>query len=361
MEPGGLSVQDLAQKFENEIGNVRSEDELVRLKAAYLGKSGCVTERFKNLSSLPPAERPVFGAQINQLKTRIETALRERQEALAREKLERKLKVESVDVTLPGRAVPKGGLHPVLRVMDEVEDIFREIGFSVHEGPEVETDFFNFEALNIPAEHPARDMQDTFYLENPPSPPFVKGGLGGFLLRTHTSPVQIHVMKKTKPPIRMIAPGAVYRRDSDISHTPMFHQVEGLVVGEGICFADLKGAVLYFLHRLFDEALRVRFRPSYFPFTEPSAEVDIQCVICKGTKKADSGESCKLCKGSGWLEVMGCGMVHPAVFEKVGYDAKKVSGFAFGVGIERLTMLKFGIPDIRLFFENDLRFLRQFA
>jgi len=258
-------MQDLVQKFEDEIGNIHSEDELVRLKAAYLGKSGSVTERLKNLSTLPPAERPVLGAQINQLKTRIETACRERQVALAHEKMEQKLKSEAIDVTLPGRAVPKGGLHPVLRVLDEVEDIFREIGFSVHEGPDIETEFFNFEALNIPKDHPARDMQDTFYLQSTQ------------LLRTHTSPVQIHVMKQMKPPIRMIAPGAVYRRDSDISHTPMFHQVEGLVVEEGARFSDLKGAVSYFLHRLFGESLRVRFRPSYFPFTEPSAEVDMQC------------------------------------------------------------------------------------
>lgn len=341
-------MENLARQFEEEAGRVRSDDELVRLKAAYLGKSGRVTELFKTLSSLPPAERPAFGAGINQLKQRIESTCGELHERIVREKVQAKLSAEAVDVTLPGRVVARGTLHPVTSVLREVETIFREIGFSVHEGPEIETDFFNFEALNIPKNHPARDMQDTFY---------VSGRTQGspLLLRTHTSPVQIHVMKKKKPPIRMIAPGAVYRRDSDISHTPMFHQVEGLVVDENVTFADLKGAVSYFLQKLFGENLNVRFRPSYFPFTEPSAEVDIQCVICGG-----KGKACRLCKESGWLEVMGCGMVHPAVFEKVGYDAKRYSGFAFGMGIERLAMLKFGIPDIRLFFENDIRFLRQF-
>lgn len=342
-------LTEIGKQFEQEIHVIRTEDDLARLKAAYLGKGGRVTECLKGLGQLPPDERPAFGAQVNQLKQRIETGFREIQDKIAREKREAKLKSESVDVTLPGRAVTAGGLHPITSVLDEVEDIFHGIGFSIHEGPEIETDFFNFEALNIPANHPARDMQDTFYIEGYPS----------HLLRTHTSPVQIHVMKKMKPPIRMIAPGAVYRRDSDISHTPMFHQVEGLAVGEGIQFSHLKGVVSYFLHRLFGEGLNVRFRPSYFPFTEPSAEVDIQCVMCRGKGKTGE-EPCRLCKTSGWLEVMGCGMVHPAVFEKVGYDTKKYTGFAFGMGIERLAMLKYGIPDIRLFFENDVRFLKQF-
>ncbi len=342
-------LTEIGEQFDREVHVIRTEDELARLKAAYLGKGGRVTECMKGLGQLPPEERPSFGAQVNLLKQKIESELREVQDKIANEKRETKLRAESVDVTLPGRAVPAGGRHPISQVLEEVEDIFREIGFTVHEGPEIETDFYNFEALNIPQNHPARDMQDTFYVSGMPS----------HLLRTHTSPVQIHTMKRMKPPIRMIAPGAVYRRDSDISHTPMFHQVEGLAVGEGIQFAHLKGTVSYFLQRLFGDDLNVRFRPSYFPFTEPSAEVDIQCVLCRGKGKIETNP-CRLCKTSGWLEVMGCGMVHPAVFEKVGYDTKKVTGFAFGMGIERLAMLKFGIPDIRLYFENDLRFLRQF-
>jgi phenylalanyl-tRNA synthetase alpha chain len=345
---GGLSLQDLARKFDEEIGQVRSEDDLVRLKASYLGKQGHLTSVLKTLGALPPEERPVVGAQVNQLKVRIEQAVRDLSASLTERKKAEKLRAESVDVTLPGRSVEKGGLHPVTQLLQDIEDVFREAGFSVYEGPEIETEFFNFEALNIPTNHPARDMQDTFYLEGQK-----------YLLRTHTSPVQIHVMKKMKPPIRMIAPGVVYRRDSDVTHSPMFHQVEGLVVDENVTFADLKGTVAYFLRRLFGEDLKVRFRPSYFPFTEPSAEVDLQCFVCQGKKTA--GETCRICKGTGWLEMGGSGMVHPAVFEHVGYDPKKVRGFAFGMGIERLAMLKFGIPDIRLFFENDLRFLRQFS
>jgi len=364
-----LSLPDIEAQFDRDIHVIRTEDDLARLKAAYLGKGGRVTECMRGLGQLPPDQRPAFGSQVNQLKQKIEASFRDVQEKIARDKREEKLRAESVDVTLPGRAVEAGGLHPITLVMEEVENIFREIGFSIHEGPEIETDFFNFEALNIPKNHPARDMQDTFYLEGAAAPLQTtrrdasrtgRAGSSPLLLRTHTSPVQIHVMKKMKPPIRMIAPGAVYRRDSDISHTPMFHQVEGLVVAEGVQFAHLKGVVSYVLQRLFGDELHVRFRPSYFPFTEPSAEVDIQCVICRGKKTLADGNPCRLCKSSGWLEVMGCGMVHPAVFEKVGYDAKKYSGFAFGMGIERLSMLKFGIPDIRLFFENDLRFLRQF-
>jgi len=347
VEAGGLTLEDLARKFEEEIGAVRSEDDLVRLKASYLGKQGHLTSVLKTLGTLPAEERPVVGARVNQLKVRIEAAVRDLTESLAERKKTEKLKTESVDITLPGRAVECGGLHPITTVLQTIEGIFRDIGFSVYEGPEVESDFYNFEALNIPSDHPARDMQDTFYLEGQK-----------FLLRTHTSPVQIHVMKANKPPIRMIAPGVVYRRDSDVTHSPMFHQVEGLVVDEKVTFADLKGTVAYFLRRLFGEDLKVRFRPSYFPFTEPSAEVDLQCFACQGKK---TGDVCRLCKGTGWIEMGGSGMVHPAVFEHVGYDPKKVRGFAFGVGVERLAMLKFGITDIRLFFENDLRFLRQFG
>lgn len=346
MQAEGLKLKDLALKFDEEICRVNSEDDLVRLKAAYLGKQGHLTSVLKTLGALPPEQRPVVGAEVNQLKERIERAVKDLTVSLADRKRTERLSAEAVDVTLPGRTVQRGGLHPLTDLLQRTEDIFREIGFSVYEGPEVETEFFNFEALNIPQNHPARDMQDTFYLEGQK-----------FLLRTHTSPVQIHVMKRNKPPIRMIAPGVVYRRDSDATHSPMFHQVEGLVVDEKVTFSDLKGTVAYFLHRLFGEGLKVRFRPSYFPFTEPSAEVDLQCFVCGGKK----GQICKVCKGTGWLEMGGSGMVHPAVFEHVGYDPKKVRGFAFGMGIERLAMLKFGIPDIRLFFENDLRFLRQFG
>lgn len=350
-------LTELSRQFEEEIRGIRSEGDLLRLKAAYLGKAGHLSLFLKGLRGLPLEARPLYGARANELKERIERECREFLARLARLKREREIQEGSVDVTLPGRLGGEGRLHPVTQVLYEVEEIFREIGFSVFEGPEIETDYYNFEALNIPKDHPARDMQDTFYLGGPASP---RGQ--PLLLRTHTSPVQIHVMEKMRPPIRMIAPGVVYRRDSDISHTPMFHQVEGLVVGEGIRFSDLKGVVSWFLHRLFGEGLGLRFRPSYFPFTEPSAEIDIECVLChgKGRIRGRSEKGCRLCQGGGWLEVIGCGLVHPAVFEKVGYERERYSGFAFGMGIERLALLKFGIPDIRLFFENDLRFLRQF-
>ncbi len=342
----------LATQFGEEIQKISSEEELHRLKSAYLGKKGYVSQLLRNLGQLSPEERPVYGSRTNELKNQIEEECRLLLEKISEQKKEKKIREECVDVTLPGRQFSEGSHHPLTLVMEEVKDLFRDIGFSIYEGPEIETDFYNFEALNIPIHHPARDMQDTFYVNSQ------------FLLRTHTSPVQIHVMKKTKPPIRMIAPGAVYRRDSDISHTPMFHQVEGLVVDSDIRFSDLKGVLAYFLNRFFGQSLKLRFRPSYFPFTEPSAEVDIGCVICGATHgggKKEKITSCRLCKGTGWLEVMGCGMVHPAVFEKVGYGKYKIKGFAFGMGIERLTMLKFAIPDIRLFYENDLRFLRQFS
>lgn len=355
-------------KFEEEVKGVRGEEDLLRLKAAYLGRKGHLSLLMKGLSDLPVESRPLFGAQANELKNRIEEECRRLMENFSREKREKKLKGEFLDITLPGKGQEGGSLHPITQVLEEVQELFRMIGFSVFVGPEIETEYYNFEALNIPKDHPARDMQDTFYIggiaapsasggrgPHPPKPlgsARNKSDASPLLLRTHTSPVQIHVMKRMKPPIRMIAPGVVYRRDSDISHTPMFHQVEGLAVDKGIRFSDLKGALTYFLSRFFGEERPLRFRPSYFPFTEPSAEVDIGCV---------GAAPCRLCKGTGWLEVMGCGMVHPAVFEGVKYDPEEVTGFAFGMGIERLAMLKFGIPDIRLFFENDLRFLRQFS
>ncbi|MFQ5354455.1 MAG: phenylalanine--tRNA ligase subunit alpha, partial [Thermodesulfobacteriota bacterium] len=254
-----------------------------------------------------------------------------------------KLGAESIDITLPGRKPYSAKLHPLTTIMIEVEDIFTGLGFSIAEGPELELDYYNFEALNIPRDHPARDMQDTFYISN------------DLLLRTHTSPVQVRVMEAGAPPLRVIAPGTVYRRDSDVTHTPMFHQVEGFMVGSNITFSNLKAVLTHFLETLFGEKVAVRFRPSFFPFTEPSAEVDIQCVICGGT-----GSTCRVCKATGWLEILGAGMIHPNVFKAVGYDAAEVSGFAFGLGIERIAMLKFGIDDIRLFFENDLRFITQF-
>ncbi|MBI3540691.1 MAG: phenylalanine--tRNA ligase subunit alpha [Deltaproteobacteria bacterium] len=355
----GADVGQLEKQFQDEIKAAKSGDEILRLKAAYLGKKGHLSLFLRELGSVPPESRPLYGSQANILKQKIEEECRALLERLSQGDREKRLQGESMDITLPGRSLVQGGVHPITQMMSEVEDIFTEIGFSIFEGPEIESDYYNFEALNIPENHPARDMQDTFYI-------------GDNLLRTHTSPVQIHVMEKMKPPIRMIAPGVVYRRDSDISHTPMFHQVEGLVVDRSIRFSDLKGILTHVVKRLFGPSMRVRFRPSYFPFTEPSAEVDMGCVICQGKKRLFSGEpvsgesasgGCRLCKETGWLEVMGCGMVNPAVFEKVGYPttgAKKVSGFDFGMGIERLTMLKLGIPDIRLFFENDIRFLRQF-
>lgn len=343
-------VKNLELRFQKEIKDVRTEEDLQLLKAGYLGKKGHLSSFLRSLGELPPEQRPAAGALANELKTRIEESFRDLLQNLSAQKRERLIQAESVDVTLPGRFAEPGRLHPVTQILGRVEEIFRQIGFAVFEGPEMETDFYNFEALNIPADHPARDMQDTFYISQ------------SHLLRTHTSPVQIHVMEKFDPPVRMIAPGAVYRRDSDVTHTPMFHQVEGLVVQEGIRFSDLKGTVYYFLQQFFGESKKIRFRPSYFPFTEPSAEVDIGCVICGGEGKMTAGDPCRVCKSTGWLEVMGCGMVNPAVFEKIGntkYRDNNLSGFAFGMGIERLAMLKFGIPDIRLFFENDLRFLRQ--
>ncbi len=343
MSENEQNLSQLEARFSNELQSVTSEDSLNRLKAQFLGKQGLISEILKGLGQLPPEERPRVGSGANLLKKKIEEECRVTLDKIIQLKKEKKVQEESVDVSLPGRGLAEGSIHPLTQILYEVQDIFEKIGFSVFEGPEIESDYYNFSALNIPENHPARDMQDTFYIN----------AEEGSLLRTHTSPVQVHVMKNHQPPIRMIAPGAVYRRDFDVSHTPMFHQVEGLVVDQNITFSDLKGTLVYFLQTFFGGKLQVRFRSSYFPFTEPSAEVDIECVICHG--KTDS---CRLCKSTGWLEVMGCGMVHPEVFKKAGY--KNVTGFAFGLGIERLTMLKRGIPDIRLFYQNDLRFLKQF-
>ncbi|WP_040243458.1 phenylalanine--tRNA ligase subunit alpha [Chromohalobacter japonicus] len=316
---------------------------LDEVRVHFLGKKGEITALLKGLGQLPPEERPKAGERINEAKQTLSGELEARKQKLKDAELDARLARERIDVTLPGRGEPTGGLHPVTRTLERIESLFAHIGFDVAVGPEIEDDYHNFEALNIPAHHPARGMADTFYFD------------ASRLLRTHTSPVQVRTMKEQAPPIRIVCPGRVYRSDSDLTHTPMFHQVEGLLVDEGVSFADLKGTIEDFLKAFFErEALSVRFRPSYFPFTEPSAEVDIQCVMC-------GGEGCRVCSHSGWLEVMGCGMVHPEVFRHSGIDAERYTGFAFGMGAERLTMLRYGVNDLRLFFENDLRFLRQFG
>ncbi len=316
--------------------------QLDRVRVRYLGKSGELTALLKQLGKLPKEERPAAGQLINQAKDEVQRALDERKSFLEQAALSARLAAERIDVTLPGRGQVTGGLHPVTRTLRRIERLFANAGFSVAEGPEVETAYHNFEALNIPEHHPARAMHDTFYFD------------AELLLRTHTSPVQIRVMKEQAPPLKIIAPGRVYRCDSDLTHTPMFHQVEGLLVDEQVSFADLKGVLYDFLTDFFERDLKLRFRPSYFPFTEPSAEVDIQCVMC-------GGSGCRVCKQTGWLEVLGCGMVYPEVFKHVGIDPDRYLGYAFGMGVERLAMLRYGIDDIRLYFENDLRFLRQFA
>jgi phenylalanyl-tRNA synthetase alpha chain len=333
-----LSLRD---SFHKESESVTSLPELQQLKVKYLGKKGLVTEKLKTLSAIAPEHRPAYGKTVNELKQHIEQEIIRVELLLKQEEYKKSILTEALDVTLPGKYTPFGREHPIHKVLSEITGIFSSMGFEVEEGPEVELDYYNFEALNIPKNHPARDMQDTFYISD------------DVVLRTHTSPVQIRVMEKRKPPLKIIAPGKVYRCDADISHTPMFHQVEGFMVDTDIAFSDLKGVLQLFIHSMFTAETPVRFRPSYFPFTEPSAEVDIGCIFC-------SGKGCRVCKQTGWLEILGAGMIHPRVFEYVGYDPEMYTGFAFGMGVERITMLKFGIDDIRLFFENDLRFLRQF-
>jgi phenylalanyl-tRNA synthetase alpha chain len=317
------------------------ERTLDQLRVDYLGKKGQLTELLKGLGKLPAEQRPAAGEYINEAKRQIQNALDMRRDIIVEKALEQQLAKETIDVSLPGRRQNSGGLHPVSRTIDRIKQLFESVGYSVAEGPEIEDDYHNFEALNIPGHHPARAMHDTFYI-NPTT-----------VLRTHTSPVQVRVMEQGKPPFRMICPGRVYRCDSDLTHTPMFHQVEGLLIDEHVTFADLKGTLADFLQNFFEADLEVRFRPSYFPFTEPSAEVDMSCVMC-------SGKGCRVCKHTGWLEVLGCGMVHPSVLESSGIDSEKYRGFAFGMGVERLAMLRYGVNDLRLFFENDLKFLRQF-
>jgi phenylalanyl-tRNA synthetase alpha chain len=332
-------IQELRELALQEIRQAGNPEGLERLRVKYLGRKGALTLILRSLGQLDPASRRRMGQEANRLKEMLEEALAQALAGL--KEAARRAAAPELDVTLPGRRLPLGRLHPLTRIMDEVCDIFLHLGFEAVEGPDVELDWYNFEALNIPPDHPARDMQDTFYFSDQ------------VLLRTHTSPMQVRTMEQRQPPLRIIAPGRVYRRDLDITHSPMFHQVEGLLVDQGVTFADLKGVLTAFVHEMFGPELGVRFRPSYFPFTEPSAEVDIECVICRG-------EGCRVCKITGWLEVLGAGMVHPAVFEAVGYDPETFTGFAFGLGIERIAMLKYGIDDIRLFFDNDLRFLRQF-
>jgi phenylalanyl-tRNA synthetase alpha chain len=336
-----VELEALRKQAESELQQARTEEDCLSVRTRYLGRKGLVTGLLRNVSQVPPEERPQFGKRCNEIKelltARIDALLAELASSRSQESLQR----EGIDVTLPGRRVRHGRLHPVTQVREEICRIFAGLGFSVVEGPEVELDYYNFEALNIPKDHPARDMQDTFYIED------------NIVLRTHTSPVQVRIMEKTRPPVRILSPGRVYRRDSDISHTPMFHQIEGLLVDRGVTFGDLKGVLTVFLKQMFGEGTSLRFRPSFFPFTEPSAEVDIQCVICRG-------KGCRVCGQSGWLEILGSGMVDPEVFKNVGYDPEAFTGFAFGLGLERIAMLKFGITDIRLFFENDMRFLEQF-
>ena len=336
------SLDELEQQALQAVADSADAAALDEVRVRYLGKKGLLTEQLKQLGALPAEERPAAGQEINRIKQQVQAAIESRGETLQKAALDAQLASETIDVTLPGRGQSQGGLHPVTLTLRRIEELFRPLGFSVEEGPEIEDDHHNFGALNIPDHHPARAMHDTFYFD------------AHTLLRTHTSPVQVRVMEERQPPLRIIAPGRVYRCDSDLTHTPMFHQVEGLLVDEHVSFANLKGLIDEFLRAFFErEDLAVRFRPSYFPFTEPSAEVDIQCVMC-------SGDGCRVCSQSGWLEVLGCGMVHPKVFEQVDIDNERYTGFAFGMGVERLAMLRYGVNDLRLFFENDLAFLEQF-
>lgn len=335
------NLEILGEEAKQAVNAAADAAALDAIRVEYLGKKGKLTGLLKGLGQLSPEERPKAGAQINVVKQEVQELLNQRKAAFEQAAIDAQLASETVDVTLPGRGHQPGGLHPVTRTMERIEAFFTKVGYDIAEGPEVEDDYHNFEALNIPSHHPARAMHDTFYINE------------NTVLRTHTSPVQVRTMENQEPPIRVVCPGRVYRCDSDLTHTPMFHQVEGLVIDENISMADLKGTVDQFLKAFFEADLPVRFRPSYFPFTEPSAEVDIQCTNCKG-------DGCRVCSHTGWLEVMGCGMVHPNVFKQSGIDSDKYTGFAFGMGVERLAMLRYGVNDLRLFFENDLNFLKQF-
>ena len=340
---GHPRVDAIAEEARQAVSAARTSAELEQARVRFLGRQGVLTQLLRALGTLAPEERPLVGAAANETKRELEALLATRR--LATQDAERRVRraTERLDLTLPGRRPPWGALHPLTRVHDEIVSIFAGLGFSVAEGPEIETEYHNFEALNIPRDHPARDMQDTFYLSE------------STLLRTHTSPVQVRTMLAQKPPVRIIVPGRVFRRDiADMSHSPMFHQVEGLAVDRSITMSDLKATLELFAREMFGRQSRIRFRPSFFPFTEPSAEVDVLCFVCQGS-------GCRLCKQGGWLEILGSGMVHPRVLKNVGYDPEEVTGWAFGMGIERIAMLRYGIDDLRLFFDNDLRFLRQFA
>ncbi|MFW6257018.1 MAG: phenylalanine--tRNA ligase subunit alpha [Bacillota bacterium] len=341
-----MNLKEKLTELKNEIKkafkNVNNLEELEKLRVKYLGKKGEIQDVFSQIGQVEPEQRPVIGQKTNKLKEKAQELHQEQRDKLEQEKHKEKMAEERIDVTLPGIKPEMGFKHPLTRVIDEIKEVFMGLGFSIAEGPEVETEYYNFEALNIPENHPARDLQDTLYIDD------------NYLLRTHTSPVQIRTMENQEPPVRIIAPGRVYRSDElDASHSPVFHQIEGLVVGEDIAFSDLKGTIRNFVQEMYGEERSIRFRPSYFPFTEPSAEVDVSCIVC-------GGEGCSLCSRTGWLEVMGSGMVHPNVLEMSGYNPEKYSGFAFGMGWDRIAMLKYGINDIRVLFENDKRFLHQF-
>lgn len=336
-------LMEIGKNARTEIAGAKTLDELKQIQVQYLGKKGEITSVLRGMGQLPPEERPVVGGVANEIRDELTELFGAREGELKESARKVSMAAEKIDVTLPGRPQELGHLHPLTRVLEEISEIFLGLGFTIAEGPEIETDYYNFEALNIPKEHPAREMQDSFYITPE------------ILLRTHTSPVQIRTMEKVAPqvPVRIIAPGKVYRRDDDATHSPMFHQVEGLVIDRDISLSDLKGTLLLFAQQMFGPKQQVRLRPSFFPFTEPSAEVDISCVIC-------AGQGCRTCKGSGWIEILGSGMVHPRVLEMSGYDPEEYTGYAFGMGVERIAMLKYGVDDLRLFFLNDVRMLRQF-
>ncbi len=336
-------LRNLAATAQEELAKAETLNELSNLRVKYLGKKGELTSILRGMGSLSPEERPKIGALANKIRSDLEVLISKRNQELKELEKEQRMNSETIDITLPGRPFQKGNKHPLTKIQEEIESIFLGMGFSIAEGPEVELDYYNFEALNLPKDHPARDMQDTFFITS------------DVLLRTHTSPVQVRTMERTAPnlPVKIIVPGRVYRRDDDATHSPMFTQIEGLAIDKHITFSDLKGVLSIFARQMFGENTKTRFRPSYFPFTEPSAEVDISCVMCKG-------EGCRVCGHTGWLEILGCGMVHPRVLEMSGYNPEEVTGFAFGMGVERIAMLKYGIDDLRLFYDNDLRFLSQF-
>ncbi len=340
------SLKSLVQELSQHLDQASSLQDLEEARVLFMGRKGKLARIMSQLPELDPQERPEAGKTANQVKAELGELLEQKKQEL--ESLSRSREQE-LDPSLPGRTPDTGSIHPVTRVIQDICNVFVGLGFEIVTGPEVETDFYNFEALNLPPGHPARDMQDTLYITE------------SLVLRTHTSPMQIRTMEKCSPPVAAIAPGKVYRRDSDLTHTPMFHQIEGFLVDTQVSMADLRGTLTAFAQRIFQAGAKVRFRPSFFPFTEPSAEVDISCVMCQGSGRMQDGSSCRVCKETGWVEVLGCGMIDPEVFKQVGYDPEKYTGFAFGLGVERVAMLKYGIDDLRMFFENDLKFLNQFV